>query len=45
MIPFCHLSTSICMPDVTKQLPTWHIHMGESFQDYSWIQDFEADFP
>ena len=20
-------------------------HMGESFQDYSWIQDFEADFP
>ena len=19
--------------------------MGESFQDYSWIQDFEADFP
>ena len=21
------------------------INMGESFQDYSWIQDFEADFP
>ena len=20
-------------------------YMGESFQDYSWIQDFEADFP
>ena len=20
------------------------ICMGESFQDYSWIQDFEADF-
>ena len=19
--------------------------MGESFQNYSWIQDFEADFP
>ena len=19
--------------------------VGESFQDYSWIQDFEADFP
>ena len=19
--------------------------MGERFQDYSWIQDFEADFP
>ena len=19
--------------------------MGESFQDYSWIKDFEADFP
>ena len=19
--------------------------MGESFQDYSWIQDYEADFP
>ena len=23
----------------------WIIHMGESFQDYSWMQDFEADFP
>ena len=22
-----------------------YLHMGESFQDYSWIQDFEADFP
>ena len=22
-----------------------HMLMGESFQDYSWIQDFEADFP
>ena len=21
------------------------IYMGKSFQDYSWIQDFEADFP
>ena len=21
------------------------VHMGESFQDYSWTQDFEADFP
>ena len=20
-------------------------YMGESFHDYSWIQDFEADFP
>ena len=20
------------------------VHMGESFQDYSWIHDFEADF-
>ena len=20
------------------------VNMGESFQDYSWIQDFEADF-
>ena len=20
-------------------------YMGERFQDYSWIQDFEADFP
>ena len=20
-------------------------YIGESFQDYSWIQDFEADFP
>ena len=23
----------------------FQVHMGESFQDYSWIQDFEADFP
>ena len=22
-----------------------NICMGESFQDYPWIQDFEADFP
>ena len=22
-----------------------YVHMGESFQDYSWIQDFEANFP
>ena len=22
-----------------------NISMGESFQDYTWIQDFEADFP
>ena len=21
------------------------IYMGESIQDYYWIQDFEADFP
>ena len=21
------------------------VNMGESFQDYSWFQDFEADFP
>ena len=21
------------------------LHMGEIFQDCSWIQDFEADFP
>ena len=21
------------------------LYMGESFQDYSWIQDFETDFP
>ena len=21
------------------------IYIGESFQDYSWIQDFEANFP
>ena len=21
------------------------LYIGESFQDYSWIQDFEADFP
>ena len=22
-----------------------YMYMGESFQDYSWIQDFEDDFP
>ena len=22
-----------------------HTDMGQSFQNYSWIQDFEADFP
>ena len=22
-----------------------HMYMEWSFQDYSWIQDFEADFP
>ena len=22
-----------------------YMYMGESFQDYPWIQDFEADFP
>ena len=30
--PFCKLSWALIA------------HMGESFQDYSWIQDFEADF-
>ena len=24
---------------------TCEYSMGEGFQDYSWIQDFEADFP
>ena len=23
----------------------FEISMGESFKDFSWIQDFEADFP
>ena len=27
------------------QIMTKKLHMGESFQDYSCIQDFEADFP
>ena len=27
------------------KFPFWYDDMGESFQDYSWIQDFEADFP
>ena len=29
-------------------LTSWMLqvnYMGESFQDYSWIQDIEADFP
>ena len=25
--------------------PKMAINMGESFQDFSWIQDFVADFP
>ena len=28
-----------------KELKENDHKMGESFQDYSWIQDFEADFP
>ena len=28
-----------------KDFKTPVASMGESFQDYSWIQDFEADFP
>ena len=28
-----------------ERLKVTDICMGESFQDYSWIQDFEADFP
>ena len=23
----------------------FYVRIGKSFQDYSWIQDFEADFP
>ena len=33
-------------PVLTCQLVPYAVyHMGESFQDSSWIQDFEADFP
>ena len=28
-----------------NKLTTTQVCYGESFQDYSWIQDFEADFP
>ena len=28
-----------------KSMSKQNSPMGESFQDYSWIQDFEADFP
>ena len=29
-----------------KMILHWfELFVGESFQDYSWIQDFEADFP
>ena len=24
---------------------TIYLYLGENFQDYSWIQGFEADFP
>ena len=39
---------------IARVVASWNSHpatyfieiiMGESFQDYSWIQDFEADFP
>ena len=29
---------------IQAQVGRWQKH-GESFQDYSWIQDLEADFP
>ena len=28
-----------------KELKRLTVYMGGSFQGYSWIQDFEADFP
>ena len=34
-----------CFPLWLKIMLKTGILMGESFQDYSWIQDFEADFP
>ena len=34
-----------CIDFDLEQIPSSDIDMGESFQDYSWIQDFEADFP
>ena len=30
---------------VNYVIVTWYATMSESFQDYSWIQDVEADFP
>ena len=34
---------------IIQLLPNKHTysykHMGECFQEYFWIQDFEADFP
>ena len=35
----------ICLESKPISLISLTISMGESFQDYSWIQDFEADFP
>ena len=41
---FCELQL---LPKLHLELESgWQsVVMGESFQDYSWIQDFEADFP
>ena len=33
------------MAMVWLKITRLNLNMGESFQDYSWIQDFEADFP
>ena len=31
--------------DTMPLVPGHMVYMGESLQAYSWIQDFEADFP
>ena len=33
------------MPKFGLKFFKYLLYLGENFQDYSWIQDFEADFP
>ena len=56
MMPIFFASKSISKLPVNIKIPvtiydklcvfSWQLyHIGESFQDYSYIKDFEADFP
>ena len=51
-LPLCHAGVKTCLDclSAVRGRESIHVdkndlHMGESIQDYSCIQDFEADFP